>query len=161
MNAIPATPFPQHDAMQNQVPGPIPGSRMTPEFVELIGRLAYLWAWPMVNVHNRLVAFDKLPEPGLVGGIVPAAPPNHLCMLTDYVVPEERVVACPNRDVVYGCRWHFCSESCLQRRSKSPTNYSRSRRYLRFCPPQACLYTFKSWHLPPAEFAKARAEMRP
>ena len=70
MNAIPATPFPQVDAKQ-QVPGPVPDTRMTPEFVELIGRLAYLWAWPMVNVHNRLVAFDKLPEPGLVGGIVP------------------------------------------------------------------------------------------
>ena len=37
-----------------------------------------------------------------MGGIAPAAPPNQLCMLTDYVVPEERVVACPNQDVVYG-----------------------------------------------------------
>ena len=23
-------------------------------------------------------------------------------MLTDYIVPEERIVACPNQDVVYG-----------------------------------------------------------
>jgi len=85
-----------------QVPGPVPGTRMTPEFVGLIGRFAYMWAWPMVNVHNRRVMFDKLPEPGLMGGVAPAAPPNQLCMLTDYVVPEERVVACPNQDVVYG-----------------------------------------------------------
>lgn len=56
----------------------------------------------MVNLYNRLATFDKLPEPGLMGGIVPAAPPNQLSMLTDYVVPEERVVACPNQDVVYG-----------------------------------------------------------
>jgi hypothetical protein len=75
---------------------------MTPEYVAFVGRTAYLWGWPMVNIHNRLVAFSKLPEPGLIGGIVPAAPPNQLSMLTDYVVPEERIVACPNQDVVYG-----------------------------------------------------------
>ena len=84
------------------IPGPVPNTRLTPAFVQTIGRLAYLWAWPMVNVYNRLVTFDKLPEPGLVGGIVPAAPPNQLCMLTDYVAAEERIVACPNQDVVYG-----------------------------------------------------------
>jgi len=87
---------------QPQVPWPVPGTRITPEFVELIGRFAYMWAWPMVNIRNRMVTFDKLPEAGLVGGIVPAGPPNHLCMLTDYVAPEERIVACPNQDVVYG-----------------------------------------------------------
>jgi hypothetical protein len=102
MSALPATPFRQHDAIDRRVPGPVPGTRVTPEFVELMGRLAYLWAWPMVNLHNRVIALDKLPEPGLIGGIVPVAPPNHLCMLTDYVVPQERMVACPNQDVVYG-----------------------------------------------------------
>jgi hypothetical protein len=75
---------------------------MTPEFVTSVGTSAYLWAWPMVNLHNRLVAFSQLPEPGLMGGIVPVAPANQLSMLTDYVVPEERMVACPNQDVVYG-----------------------------------------------------------
>src|SRR5215467_8959376 len=84
------------------VPGPVPGTRMTEDYVRQVGRSAYLWGWPMVNVHNRLVAFSQLPEPGLIGGIVPAAPPNQLSMLTDYVVPEERIVACPNQDVVYG-----------------------------------------------------------
>jgi hypothetical protein len=39
----------------------------------------------MVNLHNRLVAFSQLPEPGLMGGIVPVAPANQLSMLTDYV----------------------------------------------------------------------------
>jgi hypothetical protein len=75
---------------------------MTREFVQGIVRFAYLWAWPMVNVHNRLVTFDKLPEPGLLGGVLPAAPANQLSMLTDYILPQERAVACPNQDVVYG-----------------------------------------------------------
>ena len=30
------------------------------------------------------------------------APLNRLTMLTDYIAPEERLVACPNQDVVYG-----------------------------------------------------------
>jgi hypothetical protein len=108
MSALPATPIPPQSATQrpipvpSQIPGPVAGTRLTPAFVELIGRLAYLWAWPMVNLHNRVLMLDKLPEPGLMGGIVPVAPANHLCMLTDYVVPEERMVACPNQDVVYG-----------------------------------------------------------
>jgi hypothetical protein len=56
----------------------------------------------MINIHNRLVAFSQLPEPGLMGGIVPVAPTNQISMLTDYVEPQERMVACPNQDVVYG-----------------------------------------------------------
>jgi hypothetical protein len=56
----------------------------------------------MVNVYNRLAAFSQLKEPGLMGGIVPVGPPDQLSMLTDYVAPEERMVACPNQDVVYG-----------------------------------------------------------
>jgi hypothetical protein len=35
-------------------------------------------------------------------GPVPSAPLNRLAMLTDYVDPEQRLVACPNQDVVYG-----------------------------------------------------------
>jgi hypothetical protein len=56
----------------------------------------------MVNVHNRLLAYEKLPGPGLAGGVLPVAPPNHLSMLHDYIDPSERAVACPNQDVVYG-----------------------------------------------------------
>jgi hypothetical protein len=33
---------------------------------------------------------------------VPSAPLNKLAMLTDYITPEQRLVACPNQDVVYG-----------------------------------------------------------
>lgn len=56
----------------------------------------------MVNIHNRRQILEKLPEPGLMGGIVPVAPINQLAMLRDYIEPGERLVSCTNQDVVYG-----------------------------------------------------------
>jgi hypothetical protein len=92
-------------------PGPVPGTRLTAEYVRQVARSAYLWGWPMVNIHARHAAYQKLPGPGLAGGVLPVAPPNHLCMLRDYVEPSERAVACPNQDVVYGqCVADFASE---------------------------------------------------
>jgi hypothetical protein len=88
--------------MSADVPGPVPGARMTVDYVRSLGRLAYLWGWPLVNMHNRLSIMDNVPAPGLLGGVVPAAPPGSVGMLHDYVTPEERLVACPNQDVVYG-----------------------------------------------------------
>ncbi len=85
-----------------ELSGPVPGTRLTPEYVREIGRLAYLFAWPMVNVYNRFLTYDKLPSPGLAGGVLPVAPPNQIGMLHDYIDPSERAVACPNQDVVYG-----------------------------------------------------------
>ena len=76
--------------------------RLTESYVRMVAREAYLWAWPMVNVYNRRLAFSEIPEPGLMGGIVPAAPLNRLSMLSNYIEPQERLVACPNQDVVYG-----------------------------------------------------------
>jgi hypothetical protein len=75
---------------------------MTGDYVRAVGRLAYLWGWPLVNMHNRLSIMEKVPAPGLLGGIVPVGPPGSVAMLHDYVTPEEKVVACPNQDVVYG-----------------------------------------------------------
>ena len=92
----------QAAAKDKAVPGPVPGTRLTESYVREIGRLAYLFAWPMVNVYNRFLTYDKLPEPGLAGGVLPVAPPNQLSMLHDYIEPSERAVACPNQDVVYG-----------------------------------------------------------
>ncbi len=83
-------------------PLPVPGTRMTEAYAQQIGRFTYFWAWPMVNMHNRRALLQQLPEPGLMGGIVPVAPPNSLSMLRDYIEPQERLVACPNQDVVYG-----------------------------------------------------------
>ena len=77
-------------------------ARMTGDYVRTVGRVAYLWGWPLVNMHNRLSIMEKLPGPGLLGGVVPAASPGSVGMLHDYITPEERLVACPNQDVVYG-----------------------------------------------------------
>ena len=44
---------------------------MTKEYVQMVGRMAYFWGW-FANA-NRAVAFSKVPEPGLVGGVVPIA----------------------------------------------------------------------------------------
>ena len=56
----------------------------------------------MVTLHNRRDAMDRVPKPGLIGGVAPAAPVCRICMLTGYVDPMERIVATPNQDVVYG-----------------------------------------------------------
>ncbi len=82
--------------------GPDTRVKVTEGYARLVARDAFMWAWPMVNIYNRRLAFTNLKEPGLMGGIVPVSPPNRLAMLTDYVQPEERMVACPNQDVVYG-----------------------------------------------------------
>ena len=55
-----------------------------------------------VNSLNRRAGFAKAPAPGLMGGIVPAAPIGQAAMLTNYISPDETFVTCPNQDVVYG-----------------------------------------------------------
>ena len=37
---------------QPQIPGPVQGTLMTPEYVRTIGRLAYLRVWPLVTVST-------------------------------------------------------------------------------------------------------------
>ena len=81
---------------------PTAGARMTEDYLRSVGRLAYLWGWPLVNLHNRLSAMEKLPGPGLIDGVIPAGSPGSAGMLHDYITPEQRLVACPNQDVVYG-----------------------------------------------------------
>lgn len=85
-----------------KVSGPDLNMKITPEYAALVAKDAYFWTWPMVNIYNRRLVFEQLPEPGLMGGILPGAPVNRLSMLTNYVEPMERIVACPNQDVVYG-----------------------------------------------------------
>ncbi len=82
-------------------PGPDVRVKVTDAYAALVGRDAYFWAWPMVNVYNRRLALASVREI-MRAGPVPSAPLNRLGMLTDYVDPEERIVACPNQDVVYG-----------------------------------------------------------
>jgi hypothetical protein len=54
----------------------------------------------LVNVANRIAAFSKLPEPGLLGGAPVAF--DRIAMLTGYISPEEQLFPAPNQDVVYG-----------------------------------------------------------
>ncbi|KQU96027.1 hypothetical protein ASD00_19985 [Ensifer sp. Root31] len=85
-----------------EVPGPVPGNTMTNEYVQLVGRMAYVWGYPLVNAHNRREAFRAAPEPGLLGGVVPVAPVGFNQMLTGYVQPDQTFIVCPNQDVAYG-----------------------------------------------------------
>jgi hypothetical protein len=97
--AEPITPSPEWARAMPS--GPAAGTKITEEYAALVGRNAYFWAWPMVNVFNRRLTYEKVPDI-VMAGPVPAAPLNRLGMLTNYIVPEERIVACPNQDVVYG-----------------------------------------------------------
>jgi len=84
-----------------QVPGPASGTVMSKDYVQMVGRMAYLWGWPLVNGANRAKAFSEAPEPGLLGGVVPVAYGRN-AMLTSYISPDQTFVTCTNQDVVYG-----------------------------------------------------------
>src|SRR5262249_41965840 len=85
----------------SQVPGPAPGTAMTKAYVQMVGRMASLWGWPLVNGANRAAGAAKLPGPVLIAGMMPLAH-NGFASLTNYIAPGERFVTCPNQDVVYG-----------------------------------------------------------
>jgi hypothetical protein len=74
---------------------------MTKEYVQMVGRMAYMWGWPLVDAANRAIASSKVPEPGLLGGVFPVAY-GRIAMLTGYVRPDQTFVTCTNQDVVYG-----------------------------------------------------------
>ncbi|MGQ3673366.1 DUF1254 domain-containing protein [Xanthobacter sp. TB0136] len=82
----------------------VPSAEVTPQasYVRAIARMAYIWGWPLVNMQNRFDSITQAPVPALLGGMVPVAPAGQIAMLHDYVDPDERFIACPNQDVVYG-----------------------------------------------------------
>jgi hypothetical protein len=83
--------------------GPVPGSKLTDAYVREVGRFAYLWAWPLVNVYNRYWTQDWVKtKTFLVGGVAPIAPINRLGMLTGYNQPGQRYITCPSQDLIYG-----------------------------------------------------------
>ena len=92
-------PIPQTVA---QVPGPVPGTGMTKDYVQMVGRAAYFWGFPLVATNNRRAAFAKAPERILLGGAVPMSPVGYNTMLNDYIKPDQDFIVCPNQDVVYG-----------------------------------------------------------
>jgi hypothetical protein len=89
-----------HDA--SDVTRAATGVDMHPEYAKTIGRMAYIWGWPIVNQMNRRAAVTQAPKPGLRGGVLPVAPRGQIGMLHDYIAPNENFIACPNQDVVYG-----------------------------------------------------------
>jgi hypothetical protein len=86
---------------QAMPPAPVADTKITPEYAELVGRDAYFWAWPLVNVYIRRLVHEKVSDI-TISGSVPVAPLNRLGMLSDYITPEQRLNPCPNQDVVYG-----------------------------------------------------------
>ena len=70
---------------------------MHPEYAKAIGRTAYVWGWPMVNMTNRRAAITQAPEPGRLNGVLPAAPRGQIAMLSDYIDPGQTFVTCPTR----------------------------------------------------------------
>jgi hypothetical protein len=91
-------PIPQTAA---EVPGPAQGTAMTSAYVQTVGRMAYLWGWALVNNFHRNASANKAPEPSVVVGGMPVGA-GRLAMLTDYMSPAEKIIECPNQDVVYG-----------------------------------------------------------
>lgn len=82
----------------------LPSAEATPDraYIESVARSAYIWGWPLVNMQNRHDRITQAPHPGLLGGVLPAAPRGQIGMLHDYIAPSQRFIACPNQDVVYG-----------------------------------------------------------
>jgi len=89
-------------AQAKPLAGTAPNTLLTKEYVQMVGRFAYFWAWPMVNSFNRRTVTTSVPEAGLRGGILPNAPMGQVCMLTDYISADQRFVTCSNQDVAYG-----------------------------------------------------------
>lgn len=88
--------------MPTEIAGPTAGSKMPEGYIKAVGRFAYIWGWPMVSMINRRTGLTSVPEPGLRGGVLPNAPLGGVCMMTDYISPDQRFVACTNQDVLYG-----------------------------------------------------------
>ena len=94
-----------------ELTGTAPNTTFSKEYVQMVGRFAYFWAWPMVNSFNRRTVTASVPEPGLRGGILPNAPLGYVCMLTDYISADQRFVTCSNQDVAYGFGFAALDES--------------------------------------------------
>jgi hypothetical protein len=91
-------PIPQTAA---EVPGPMQGT-MTKTYVQMVGRMAYFWGWPLVYVANQRTVLTHVPETMMLNNAILLSPMNQVGMLTGYVSPAQRFIADPNQDVVYG-----------------------------------------------------------
>lgn len=90
---------------------PASGVNLPTAYAKVQAAHTYLWGWPLMNQHNRRAKITQAPQPALMNGTIPVAPRSRLAMLHDYIKPEQRFVACPNQDVVYGLGYMFLNES--------------------------------------------------
>ena len=58
-----------------EVPGPAAGP-LTKAYVQMVGRMAYFWGWPLVYVYNQRTQLTNVPETGLLAGVMPISPMN-------------------------------------------------------------------------------------
>ena len=54
------------DMGTKSIPGPVAGTRITEAYARMVMRDAYFWAWPLINMYNKRLAFEQIPEPGLM-----------------------------------------------------------------------------------------------
>ena len=59
---------------------------MTEAYVQMVGRMAYFWGWPLVYVYNQRTQLTKVPETGLLAGVMPISPMNQVGMLTGTLI---------------------------------------------------------------------------
>ncbi|MCF6204950.1 MAG: hypothetical protein L3J59_14985 [Methylococcaceae bacterium] len=53
------------------VPNIVEGAPLSPAYMESLGRMAYIWAWPIINMNSRHTMFSQAPESVLFGGLLP------------------------------------------------------------------------------------------
>ena len=54
----------------SEVTQPVSGAIMHKEYVKTIGKMAYVWGWPLVNIFNRRAYITQAPAPGRLGGVM-------------------------------------------------------------------------------------------
>ena len=84
------------------VTAPAQGVTMQPEYAKAVGRMAYIWGWPLVNTDQSPRRHHPGPAARPIDGVLPVAPRGQIGMLSDYIDPGQTFVTCPNQDVVYG-----------------------------------------------------------
>ena len=72
---------------QSLPPGPDTNVKITQAYARMVAKDAYFWAWPLVNMYNRRLAFTQVKDIHLAGPLI-QAPLNRFGMLTDYVVHD-------------------------------------------------------------------------
>ena len=98
------------EATSTEVTPPATGVVMSPGYAKTIGRMAYVWGWPLVNMINRSASITTAPQPGRLNGVLPVAPRGRAAMLSNYIDPGQNFVTCPNQDVVYGLGYFSLDE---------------------------------------------------